>query len=365
MRTVLVLVLGASAVLLASAPRVAAQESLKIGIIAGTTGAFAEIGQGAVNAIQMGCDNWNARRSNGDTPLPKLECYFEDDGFDTKKGIGAFERLRSVKKIDALINVNSTTIAAIAPKVRASGLPTVQVFLEGGIPERDNIFQICPDMNAATEMFGQQMRSKFPDGIGLLLSTNDVITQLADAFERGYARRTTRMDIPVDQADVRSAVLKVLQQKPQALYLITVPAQGVLIEKELRVRGIQLPRIFDANFVSALSTYEEAFGSLDAFSDSPLLNLELSNGAVRAKFQSDYMARFNASPPPWTEFSTDAIEVLLAAYDPDTARWREKLQNTAYSGASGQIEFSNLGATKPNLETITVGELLKRRKAGS
>lgn len=363
MRTLLTVILVAPFFFSATAHIARADESIKIGVISGITGAYAEVGQGAVNAIQMGCDSWNERRAKGEEHIPKIECYFEDDGFDTKNGISAFERLRSVKKIDALINVNSTTIAAIAPKVRASGIPTVQVFLEGGIPERDNIFQVCPDMNAATEVFGKQMRVKFPEGIGLLLSTNDAIARLADAFERGYAGRTVRIDIPIDQIDVRSAVLQMLQHKPQAIYLITVPAQGLQVEKELRSRGVVLPRIFDANFVTALSKYEEAFGSLEAFADSPLLNLELPNSAARAKFNSDYKARFNAPAPPWTEYSADAIEVLIASYDKDPVRWREKMEQTSIEGASGKIEFSSIGATKPIFETTTVGELLRRKQA--
>lgn len=334
-------------------------KEIKVGVIAGLTGAFAEIGRGAARTIELACNQWNQQLEES-SARPRVSCFFEDDGFDTKKGASGFLKLQAVNKIDALINVNSTTLSAIKNLVDARNLPTMQVFMENGVSQPDTVFQICPEVEIAEEQLGVEVAKKYPGKIVVVMSINDAVTRLADAFERGLGRSVQRVEIPVESSDVRSEVLKLVSSNPAAIMFITTPDHGALVEKELRALKVRIPRIFDANFVSAIDTYKKLVGDLTALEPSMLMNIGMPESEERTEFKAAYKVRYGSEPPPWSEYSYDAFTVLMNAYAPDKGEWLKRIQATNLQGISGKIEFSAKGVTKPVYELTTVGEVLRQ-----
>lgn len=100
-------------------PMVIAGETIKIGVIIATTGAYAAMGAGEKLGIE-----WAIKKINGAGGVngKKLEMIFEDDEGDPGKGSMAIRKLISNEKVSAIVgsntNIVSHTISLIAEEMK-------------------------------------------------------------------------------------------------------------------------------------------------------------------------------------------------------------------------------------------------------
>jgi branched-chain amino acid transport system substrate-binding protein len=100
--------------LLLSAFPLTAQGDLKVGFIGGFSGTGQMFGEAAKNGFEL------ARAEFGDQGLTVV---YEDDQFDPKKSVAAFNKLVQRDKVDVVISLGSTPAAALAPLAERLGVP--------------------------------------------------------------------------------------------------------------------------------------------------------------------------------------------------------------------------------------------------
>jgi ABC-type branched-subunit amino acid transport system substrate-binding protein len=71
----------------------------------------------------------------------------EDDGYDSKKALSAYQKLTGVDNIDALISASSPSISAIYDLVTKTDMPVIQGGEQPVEPTDDNVFQIMPGIS--------------------------------------------------------------------------------------------------------------------------------------------------------------------------------------------------------------------------
>jgi hypothetical protein len=93
---------------------------LKLGVIAPLTGLVENgdnLGQGFANGAILAQEEYQESGSN-----PKVTLAIEDDNYDSKKGMSAYQKLVSVDNVNSLINLSSPTMIAVGvARPRAHG----------------------------------------------------------------------------------------------------------------------------------------------------------------------------------------------------------------------------------------------------
>jgi ABC-type branched-subunit amino acid transport system substrate-binding protein len=112
--------------------------TVKLGVIAGTTGQYASAGEGYLKGFELAREEWNAEHEL------KFDAVVEDDGFDSKKGIAAYQKLSSIDMVDAYAILSTFTIDVVKADVTVAGKPVALGFEQSVAAEDDTIFQVLP-----------------------------------------------------------------------------------------------------------------------------------------------------------------------------------------------------------------------------
>src|SRR5688572_10596065 len=95
-----------------------ASDGVKIGLITGSSGQYAVVGENYIKGVELAKEVWLEEH-----PDDEVEVIVEDDGYNPQKGLAAFQKLTSVDNVDALVNMSSPTIDSIYSRARELNLP--------------------------------------------------------------------------------------------------------------------------------------------------------------------------------------------------------------------------------------------------
>lgn len=245
-------------VIYVSGDKTGSETGFKVGLISILSGEYAAVGQNYANGVILAHEEYNAAH-----PDAKIELTVEDDGFTGGKGVTAFQKLVSVNKIDALINVSTPTIDSIYSSVSKMSMPVIQGGEQGGEPVADNVFGMFPSSVDSEYDYGVYMRERGIKEMSIVYTNIDAMIRFVDAFKKGFQGTTTDYVVAVDEKDFRTHALKAASAKPKVIGLFMFPQQGAQFLKEYFKVDISKPQyFFDANFQSGLPDYKRILGNL-------------------------------------------------------------------------------------------------------
>lgn len=320
-----------------------------VGMIAILSGEYASVGENFRNGTVLANEEYNKAHPNAPVKL-----VIEDDGFTGGKGVSAYQKLVTVDKIDALINVSTPTIDAIYDTVTKTSLPVIQGGEQGRAPTPDNIFGIFPDSIASEFDYGVYMRNKGVKNMSLVYTNLEAMIRFVDAFKKGFQGSTTDYIINTDEKDFRTHALKVAATNPANIGLFIFPQQGAQFLKEFAKVVKNKPQLFfDANFQSGYADYQRLLGDLKTL-DGTLVGTIDTNPSDA--FKQAYKTRFGTDAGFLTDMGYDAFNVLSAAYDKDPLVWQSNIKNISFDGIAGKIEFDANGNRKPKTKVMVIRE---------
>jgi len=330
------------------------EDTIKIGVISSLTG------------LMVGGDNWGQGFANGfllaheeytkANPNKKVEIIIEDDGYDSKKGISAYQKLISVDKVNSIVNLSSLTIDVTKDLLIKEDIPVIQVFAESEILE-DNIYQIYPDQTAIG-ILGQVANQ---DGAKKVLIAHPQIkaySKFISDFDSKYEGELIIESFNPTDKNMSSVALKIKEINPDALVVFMGPVEGSQLVKELKNLNYKPKNAyFDISLQFGLSDYTNALGSLEFMNGFKGLYLMTSNSK---EFEAKYEKRFGEKASPVTGLGYDSYMAMVTNYDVDTAKWRKNMNSYKIMGASGEISFSPEGLRPPkwSIASIENGELI-------
>lgn len=327
---------------------------LKIGLISGTTGEYAVVGENWNKGVELAKEQWMTTH-----PDQQLVTILENDEFDAKKGLSAYQKLSSVDNVDAIVSATTATIDAAYSLIHQSGKPFVQGFEQSQPAEKDNIFQVWPSGIPTETLLGEYVKQKGYKNVVIVISQNITTwTNFANAFKKGYVASTTDVIVDANNKDVRTDVLKLLAFKPDAVVLYTVPKQASLIVKEVK-KQTKTPPIFvwDQDIQTGEKDIKEVLGGFDALNGS--IAMVTGGDKDTQVFVDAYKKKYSEEPGIGASTGYDAFNTLMKAYDPDVKTWLTNIQNSNFMGASGEVKFNEVGlrTARVNIGEIKGGKL--------
>jgi ABC-type branched-subunit amino acid transport system substrate-binding protein len=329
-------------------------EDLHVGVISSLTGLVVgsdNLGEGYVNGIRLAHEEYMEAN-----PDAKITLTIEDDGFDPKKGVSAYQKLVSVNKVDALLNLASPTIDAIKSDVHAAGIPVINTFVENTV-EKDNIVQMYPDQSAIG-ILGDEANADGVQTVTAVIGQEQAYEKFINDFDEAFDGSLSIHRIPGTEVDLRSTALKVKEENADAVLVFMGPQNGAQLIKQLQVLEHKPSHLyFDISLQFGTEDYKNILGSLSYIENGEALYMP-SN--LNEAFAVKYEARFGMAPGIASGYGYDSFKVLIETYNEDAVMWNKNIHAYKASGATGDIVFNDLGLRPPEFVITTVknGELV-------
>ena len=210
---------------------------LRVGVITPLTGNMATIGTALHNGIQL------ARKENPEA-FKNVEFVVEDDQFDTKKSLSAYQKLRSVDRADLIFGFGDTLGYAIGPKCKQEQVPLINFNFNPG-PAKGNDFLVramnSTDqyMQSLSEYWSAQHVSRFT----IVRAEAHFFNAMWESFRDAAGSSASFVELgnlsPVD-LDFKPILLKARSAAPNPVGLFLSPEQLIQLMKqarELRMSG--------------------------------------------------------------------------------------------------------------------------------
>lgn len=326
----------------------------KIGVIVGASGQYAVVGENYIKGVELARDIWLEQY-----PDQQIELIIEDDAFDPKKGLAAYQKLTGINKVDALINMTSPTIDSIYSNIRQSGIPVAQGGEQGVEPTDDNVFQLLPG-NIATEIaLGKFMKDKGYTKVVAFYANNATYIRFLNGFKQGYSGAVSEFPISIEDRDYRTHVTKAIATRPDAILFIATPEQGASLVKLLREQSTErYPYFFDANVQTGFADYKRILGDTNVLNGSTVVAIRQH---TNPNFAGRYKERYKEEPGIAADWAYDSFDLLMRARANNWTDWVQNMKKISFDGAGGKVEFDEVGVRRPDfmIGVIANGDLPK------
>ena len=326
-------------------------DTLKIGVIAPLTGLPGNLGENYVNGVNLALEDY--KKAN---PESKIEIIVEDDGYDSKKGISAYNKLVSIDNVDAILNLSSPTVDAVHEQVNKWEKPFIQLGEEAEHKD-DNILEIFPGQKAALIAVGEQAKKDGYKKVSIVTQQIAAYERFIDGFQEGFDGEVSITRINPAETDMKTFALKVSAEKSDAIAIFMgAPATATFL-KALNQQSIEIPQLyFDVGLQFGLEDLRVALGNLEL--------LEGSKGAfiiseTRDDFKESYKAKYGVESGMLSDYGYDAFMFLMSGHNKESKTWIKNLKGHSYSGVSGDIKLDEFGDRLPEFKIVTLvnGEL--------
>lgn len=310
------------------------QQAVKIGAILPLSGPYAKIGEDAQKAIQLALKGEN-----------NVTLVFEDSQFDAKKAVSAYQKLTSIDNVDALINLDSVSFAAINPLISEKGLLTLQI-AESNIHNKDTIFQVMPSSYPLFTELAKVSGDKYGK-VALVYGSSEFLVKNADFFKKGIlGDKIVYEAILAPSSDYRTEVTKLLASGAEATTLFLSVEDGIKFVKAIKDQGKKVDLICDGNIEMSIAQYTEAVGS-EMFEGCLSTNLP---SQMTESFKNLFKQEYSADAGFFSDYSYDSALILKSVIKQPKSDWVSAAQSISVSGASGQITFDENGTRFPASE---------------
>ena len=341
--------------------------TVKIGLLAPTSGDLAVYGQAVYNASMMAVEELNAA---GGIDGATIELVHYDNEGDPTKTMNLFNKLVDEDKIVALVGpVISGTSLVVGPLAEEAGIPMLSPTATNPdvTPGLDFVFRACyidPYQGRVVAKFAQENLDA-KTAIIFRNVSNDYSIGLADAFEAAFTG-----DLLADEGytaednDFKAIISKISDMDPDVIFIPDYFNTVGLIAKQLNEAGVDATLLGGDGWDSIQNDYAaevegDFFANHYATSDeSPIVQ----------NFISEYETQFGETPNALGALAYDATKVMVAAItkagSTDGAAIRDALAATEMDAVCGKITFDADGNTVKAIAMITIkdGELMLEAK---
>jgi branched-chain amino acid transport system substrate-binding protein len=325
----------------------AQDDQITIGMISILSGDYSVVGENVRNGAILAQEQYN--EANPESPVTLV---IEDDGFDSKKALSAYQKLTSVDKIDGLISVSTPSIGAIYDLVVETDMPIIQLGEQTTEPTDDNVFQVLPGTIASEKKLGETIKERGFKNPIIVYTQNDTMIRFKDAVVAGYGEGMTEFMLEASDTDYRTDVLKVADGEHDIVVVLTFPQQGAQFLKTYMTQEGSLPQLaLDANAQSGYSDYARILGDTNLLNGSIISIIAQETSDV---FKAAYKERFGTEPGIWADLGYDAFNLAIETHNADGQKWIKNVENADFSGITGDITFDEVGVRSPKILIGTI-----------
>ncbi|MEO6353990.1 MAG: branched-chain amino acid ABC transporter substrate-binding protein [Oxalobacteraceae bacterium] len=366
MHTKIIPLLGAMALAIAG-NAVAAEQTVRIGHVAPTSGGIAHIGKDTENGVRMAIEQANAKGLVIGGNKIKFELLAEDDAGDPRQATTVAQKLVDAKVSGVIGHLNSGTT-----------IPASRIYNMAGIPQ---ISQAATNPKYTQQGFNTAFRVVANDSqlggalgryaVDTLKARNIAVIDDRTAYGQGIAAEFVKAankqsknvtivsrQFTTDKATDFNAILTAIKgKKPDLIFFGGLDVVAGPMLRQMKQLGI------NAKFVGgdAICTSEIAKLAGDALMDGQLICAE-AGGVVDANkkaleaFKLEFKKKFKVEVQIYAPYAFDATNAMIAAMQKansvEPATYLPQLAKINYKGVTGPIAFDANGDIKDGTLTL-------------
>jgi len=356
-----------------------AEDVIRIGHVAATTGAIAHLGKDNENGARMAVDELNAKGVVIGGKKYKIVLQAEDDAADPKQGTVVAQKL-----VDAGVN------GVIGHETSGTTIPASRIYHDAGIPQispsasnpqytrqhfNTAFRNIANDEQLGAALARYAMQSVKAKRIAVIDDRTAYGKGLVDEFvkniKRGGAASGTSVvstQFTNDKATDFSAILTAIKAtKPDMVFFGGMDAVAGPMLRQMKQLAIPI------KFMGGDGMCSDSVPRLagDAMSDGQVIcaeagGVEPSQEKGMADFRVAYKKKFGIDVQTYSPYTYDAlmtmVEAMQKAGSPDPAKYLPALAKITHKGVTGNITFDQRGDVLDGVLTIYTFRNAKREK---
>jgi branched-chain amino acid transport system substrate-binding protein len=307
---------------------------IKVGVIAPMSGQYGALGESIRNSILMSFE----KDSN-------IQVVFEDDAFDPKKAVSAYQKLTSIDKVDVIINVDSPSLDANQALIEKDQILTFHL-TESNTKKDDTVFQTIPFSYPIFSAVGKEASKRYSRIAVVYSGSLDIFKTDAEYFKKALGQNVITEDFNIaPNGDLRTEVAKILAFNPDAMTVIVDKDTGIKLLKTLgEQKGSKnVSVICDANIEFVVGDYIKALGSDKMLQGCISANLPSD---TTQSFKDAFKAKYGYDPLFISDYAYDSAEIIKKLGGVPKKDWKSVVAKTNFDGVSGRVSFDNQG-TRP------------------
>ena len=306
-------------------PSVSADNVSKLGAVLAQTGPLAIQGVPMRNAMILAKEQLD--------PENRVQIIFEDDSFQPLKTVNAASKLINGEHVQAVAVFGTNQGMAVAGIIEQAGLPFLSINVNRKvITGHKNAYLLMPSVEALMKGTIKEIKRRGYKSIAIVAAIQDsTLLQRDILVGANVAKITANEELDPAEGEGRAVALRLMDKKPDAIFLSLLPPQGSMMAKRLPELG------YTGDFFGGpqLADRKEFIAS-----DGALLGAWVVFGDDRGaeKFYADYRARFKDEATAESIYAYDAFRLFLESTRHDDII--ESLKNIkTLKGLSGESQL--------------------------
>ncbi|MEH2511042.1 branched-chain amino acid transport system substrate-binding protein [Nitrobacteraceae bacterium AZCC 1564] len=341
-----------------SAPTLAQDATIKIGVNQPLTGVVAAAGNMVTAGAKIAAEEINAK---GGLLGKKLELIIEDNKSNPTEAAGVAEKLITRDKVPAMVGAwSSTYTLAVMPKLLEYKVPMiVETSSADKITTSGNpyVFRISPTNGTEAKSFARFVEPLKIKKADFLVVNNDWGLGAAAEFskmlkEKGLVvNKSLNMDAAAQ--DLSAQLANVKSTDSDTLFITTGVEQMTLLMKQAQALGIKRRIVTTGGTLPDQLIEQAGSAANDSYHDAMFAPWFPETSADPAAAKAYIAAWGKAGLPPGGmpegARGYDAVRVLAKAIEKagaaDSEKIRAALWEVSYAGLTGNIKFEKVGPT--------------------
>lgn len=308
--------------------------SITVGAILPLTGDYGALGESIERAMEL---------SASTLPAGKVKLVFEDDRYDAKTGLSAYQKLSAADHADIIVAISSPTIEVVKSEIEKH---KQLLFILGDelTHEVDRTFQLMPQGAGLFSRLGAVAGERYRSVAVVFATDNKLFQSNAELFTSGLPSGVAVQNVPVQAgSDMRTEATRVATAQVDA-YTLFLPLEGGLrFVREMAKYSSRPAMICDPNIELAVKQYVERVGT--QFFDGCIS--VMMKDTKTADFVNLYTSKIGGNPQFGSDYGYDVVQVIGRLADRPRMSWVTYLsRGFTYQGMSGLVAFDKTG-TRP------------------
>ncbi|MTV36077.1 branched-chain amino acid ABC transporter substrate-binding protein [Duganella radicis] len=356
-----------------------AEDIIKIGHVAATSGPIAHLGKDNENGARMAVEELNAKGVLIGGKKYKVVMLAEDDAGDPKQATTVAQKL-----VDARVQ------GVIGHETSGTTIPASRLYYDAGIPQitpsasspaytrqryNTTFRNIANDEQLGPALARYAMQSMQARRIAVVDDRTAYGKGLADEFSKTVKRTGAATGSSIvstqftnDKATDMTAILTAIKAtRPDMIFFGGMDAVAAPMLRQMKQLG------FPIKFMGGDGMCSDSVPRLagDGMSDGQVIcaeagGVEPSQEKGMADFRAAYKKKYGIEVQTYAPYTYDALMVMVAAMQkagsPDPARYLPALARIQYKGVTGNISFDERGDIRDGVLTIFTFKGGKRQK---
>ncbi|RZT10635.1 branched-chain amino acid transport system substrate-binding protein [Duganella sp. CF402] len=363
----------------AGAATAQAEDIIKIGHVAATSGPIAHLGKDNENGARMAVDELNAKGVLIGGKKYKVVLLAEDDAGDPKQATSAAQKL-----VDAKVQ------GVIGHETSGTAIPASRIYYDAGIPQitpsasspaytrqryNTTFRNIANDEQLGPALARYAMQNMQAKRIAVVDDRTAYGKGLADEFSKTVKRTGAATGSSIvstqytnDKATDLTAILTAIKAtKPDMIFFGGMDAVAAPMLRQMKQLG------FPIKFMGGDGMCSDSVPRLagEGMSDGQVIcaeagGVEPAQEKGMADFRAAYKKRYGIEVQTYAPYTYDAlmtmVEAMQKAGSPDPAKYLPVLAKIKHKGVTGNISFDARGDVQDGVLTIFTFKNGKRQK---